>query len=264
MASATPPRSIKLPRHRLSHFATSLLKLHPLHQVLVPPPEPSSSPVRVICLSDTHNTQPNLPHGDVLIHAGDLTEYGSFDELQSQLRWLSSQPHDHKIVVAGNHDVLLDQKFLNKYPERRYGQEKTANDLDWGDVQYLEDSSLEIEVLVNIQGRYSFSKRTFRVYGSPWTPQYGISAFQYPQQEDVWSKRIPSNTDIVVAHGPPRLNLDARDIHRAGCAFLAREIRRIRPQLVVFGHIHASYGREDVVLDRVRWHWEEIINQWAG
>lgn len=108
------------------------------------------------------------------------------------------------------------------------------------------------------------SSQNFTIYGSPWTPQYGISAFQYAREEDIWTGTIPSNTDIVIVHGPPRLHLDRRDFHRAGCPYLAKEIGRVRPALVVFGHIHVSYGREDVVLDQVRQLFEDILCDWAG
>ena len=41
--------------------------------------------VRIVCVSDTHNAAPGegytLPKGDVLIHAGDLTNQGSHAEL---------------------------------------------------------------------------------------------------------------------------------------------------------------------------------------
>lgn len=48
-------------------------------------PAMPASPVRTVCISDTHNIQPELPDGDVLLHAGDLTNRGTFDELQAQL-----------------------------------------------------------------------------------------------------------------------------------------------------------------------------------
>ncbi|CCF46674.1 Ser/Thr protein phosphatase, partial [Colletotrichum higginsianum] len=35
---------------------------------------------RFVCVSDTHNTAVKLPKGDVLIHAGDLTNQGSYPE----------------------------------------------------------------------------------------------------------------------------------------------------------------------------------------
>jgi hypothetical protein len=220
----------------------------------------------VVCVSDTHNKQPVLPPGDILIHAGDLTENGSFDEIQAGLTWLSSQPHQFKILIAGNHDVLLDEAFLRKYPERRYGQSKTKEDLDWGDVMYLEDSSVTLYVPI---GRSSSRSRRVVIFGSPWTPQYGISAFHYrpDRGSDHWSERLGdlpvAPATIIVTHGPPKLYLDRQGIHQAGCPYLLAEIARIRPRLHVFGHIHAAYGREDVVLDTVRQAHDDVQIGWG-
>lgn len=158
------------------------------------------------------------------------------------------------ILIAGNHDVLLDEDFLDTYPERRYGQTKKRADLDWGTITYLENSTATLRV----------GSRHLTVFGSPWTPRYGVSAFQYAPDSDVWDGTLPTGVDIVVAHGPPHLHQDARDFHRAGCRYLAAEIARVRPRLVVFGHIHAAYGREDVVLDGARRRYEEVVGGWAG
>lgn len=56
---------------------------------------------RIVCVSDTHNNTPKLPPGDVLIHAGDLTNQGSYDELERAVAWLEKTPFEVKIVVAG-------------------------------------------------------------------------------------------------------------------------------------------------------------------
>lgn len=257
-------RSIKIPGRRLRNLATSLLKIHPLQgssasatcdPTILPP-------VEIVCISDSHNKQPDLPPGDVLIHAGDLTENGSFDEIQTNLTWLSSQPHKHKILISGNHDVLLDAEFLEQHPKRRYGQTKSAADLDWGSAQYLKDTSTTLAFQTS--NSEDAETRQLKIFGSPWTPRYGISAFQYPREEDIWSDRIPEDIDILVTHGPPRLYLDTTGIHKAGCVFLAKEISRIRPRLVVFGHIHAAYGRQNVALDASRQLYDDIINQWGG
>ena len=37
---------------------------------------------RFVCISDTHNCTVKLPKGDVLIHAGDLTNQGSLSEVR--------------------------------------------------------------------------------------------------------------------------------------------------------------------------------------
>jgi predicted phosphodiesterase len=54
-----------------------------------------------VCISDTHNQTPKLPKGDILIHAGDLTNQGSYSELQKSVAWLERQDFEAKIVVAG-------------------------------------------------------------------------------------------------------------------------------------------------------------------
>jgi predicted phosphodiesterase len=262
------PRVDKLPHQRLRNVATALLELHPLHSSPLAPLPPSASPIRIVCVSDTHNTQPDLPEGDILIHAGDLTEYGSFDEIQTQLTWLSSQPHRYKLMVAGNHELLLDEAFLRMHPERLYGEIKRMEDLEWGSVHYLCESSVTLDLEMPQNGSRDPSQpetRRLTVFGSPWTPQHGTAAFQYRRgrTEDRWAHRIPSNADIVITHGPPRYHLDGRNSHHQGCPSLGRELIRVRPRLVVFGHIHISYGREDVVLDGIQRTYEAILNDWS-
>lgn len=255
----------RVPRRR--KVAAAIVRAHPANTTSI---EASSiSSVRVVCISDTHNSQPVIPSGDIVIHAGDLTENGSFDEVQTSLNWLSSLPHKHKILVAGNHDVLLDDAFLSKHPERRYGQSKSRHDLDWGDVTYLRDSAITLEISDNtLEWHANTSNRTITIFGSPWTPQYGSSAFQYrPSNYDHWEEIFSALNhvpDIIVTHGPPHLHLDKRDFHRAGCPYLAQEIRRLRPRLHVFGHIHVGYGKETVALDTVQSLYEEVATGWSG
>ena len=58
-----------------------------------------------MCISDTHNASPRgafkLPAGDVLIHAGDLTNQGSYSELEKTVKWLDEADFEIKIVIAG-------------------------------------------------------------------------------------------------------------------------------------------------------------------
>ena len=262
--SISTPRNIKLPRQRLRNLAAKLLHMSPFYDTPITSLPSTQYPVvKVVCISDTHNTRPELPAGDILIHAGDLTESGTVKELQAQLTWLSSQPHRHKVVIAGNHDVALDEVFLENNPHWKRRMSGTLHDLDWQSIHYLQDASLELEIPTESRTKTPTSRKIL-IYGSPRTLQYGVSAFQYPRDQDIWTSKIPSNTDIVITHGPPRLHLDARDFYRAGCPYLAHEIARVRPKLAVFGHIHVARGREHVVLDRVQRLHEEIINEWAA
>ena len=66
--------------------------------------------VRFVCVSDTHNASPKsgafkLPKGDVLIHAGDLTKQGTYQELRKALEWIAEADFHQKIVIAGKMHV---------------------------------------------------------------------------------------------------------------------------------------------------------------
>ena len=124
---------------------------------------------------------------------------GPFDEIQEQLTWLSSQPHQYKLVIAGNHEVVLDEGFLERYLERIFGQVKTLQDLDWSSVHYPRDSSITLSFLILIN---PVTRRSFTVYKSPKSPQYVPSAFQYPRDQDVQAGRVPTNLDIVITRDP--------------------------------------------------------------
>lgn len=227
--------------------------------------------VRVVCISDTHNThntQPALPAGDIIIHAGDLTQSGTVNELTDALDWLSALPHPQKLLVAGNHDRALADPatrdaLLDKYP----------------DVVYLQDSA----VVLNVRGR------VLRVYGSPYTPKHGSWVFQYPrvslispqsaprqefattnvQREEtelqascIWPS-IPLATDILVTHGPPFAHLDLSP-RGSGCVSLLSALWHVRPRLHVCGHIHGARGVEALLWGRAQLAYEELCAGRSG
>lgn len=213
------------------------------------------NPITLVCISDTHNTKPaSLPNGDVLLHAGDLSQYGTFGEIQNQLDWLDAQSHEHKVVIAGNHDLLLDTAFTEAHPDRELnrhpGQRRT--DLRWGSVKYLENES----VTLHIKGKNRF----IRIFGSPWTPRFGNWAFQYdPKQEkgpldSVLS--LPPEVDVVLVHGPPKEHLDDGG---KGCELLLGELWKNRPPVVVCGHIHAGRGEEVLSFDSAQKAFENVM-----
>ena len=203
-----------------------------------------ATPIRIVCISDTHNTKPSdLPEGDILVHAGDLSQFGTFTEIQAQLSWLASQPHPHKIVIAGNHDLLLDATFVAAHPDRELDRPgKARGDLEWADVRYLEHKAIDLTV----------GDRSVRIFGSPWTPRCGSWAFQYDDANAPWENLVPEETDVVVVHGPPKGHLDDGG---KGCGILLKELWRARPRVVVCGHIHAGRGEQWLHFDGVdRWY----------
>ncbi|KAF6832181.1 phosphoric ester hydrolase [Colletotrichum musicola] len=207
--------------------------------------------VTVVCISDTHNTQPRLPPGDILVHAGDLTASGTVKELRATVEWIKKQPHRHKVVVAGNHDLCLDGK-LEK------GEEEVV---DWGDVIYLNRSSATLQVPVSSSPGGTAKTRNVRVYGSPYTPKHGDWAFQYPRSQaaqDPWAGSVPDGTDVLITHAPPKGHMDDPR-GNWGCEMLSAELWRARPRLHVFGHVHCGHGREAVGFDALQGAYEDVV-----
>ena len=177
--------------------------------------------MRLVALADTHGAHDGLtvPDGDVLIHAGDLTERGTLPQLERVADWLRSLPHRHKVLIAGNHDFWLQ------------GNRGGARDLFHG-LTYLEDEETVIE------GR--------RFYGSPWQPwfyDWAFNARRGPVIDAIW-QLIPEGIDVLITHGPPHGFGDL--VHRGervGCEDLLRHLGRVQPKLHFFGHIHEDRGQ---------------------
>jgi predicted phosphodiesterase len=197
--------------------------------------------VRIVCLSDTHNRHDALrvPDGDVLVHAGDATMHGSAEEIAAFDAWLGSLPHRHKLLIAGNHDFLFEQR-------PRSARELIRN------ATYLEDSGAELDGL--------------RFWGSPWQPWFFDWAFNLRRGAPLKEKwaLIPEGTDVLVTHGPPHGVLDrvggvvprlmaaaTGGREHVGCEELRDAVLRLRPRVHVFGHIHEGYGEES--LDGIRY-----------
>jgi hypothetical protein len=74
MSSENKQRVIKLPGQRLRNLATNSTQAAPIAFFPFDPFDDFDISIRIVSISDIHNTQPDLPQGDILIHAGDLTE----------------------------------------------------------------------------------------------------------------------------------------------------------------------------------------------
>ena len=212
---------------------------------------PGTARIRIVCISDTHSihdAQPPLPDGDILIHAGDLTQSGTDRELKQALAWLNARSHPYKLFIAGNHDVaLVSPEARSRIPPG---------------LTYLENSSVEL----TIRGR------KLLIFGSPYTPKHGSWPFQYPRihppytarpppkAHEIWS-HIPPLTDVLITHGPPFAHLDA---NRFGCYALLSALWQVRPRLHVFGHIHAGRGVEHIKWDQAQMAYEDIYAGRAG
>ncbi|PTB92429.1 metallophosphoesterase [Marinobacter sp. B9-2] len=180
--------------------------------------------MRIVCISDTHSRHreiPDIPDGDILVHAGDCTGSGSLPALDEFTQWFGSLPHSRKILIAGNHDFSFE-----KYPAwSREMCEKSG-------ILYLQDEQLTINGLV--------------FFGSPWTPLYKQMAFNADETKMFEVRAgIPDSTNVLITHGPAWRVLDyvPRDSEHAGCFPLAKRIDELLELRVhVCGHIHEGYG----------------------
>ncbi|KAF1921237.1 Metallo-dependent phosphatase-like protein [Ampelomyces quisqualis] len=249
---------------RLLFCAPIKLLLHHAHHLIISlrsAPLPSQPAIRVVCISDTHTHTPaNVPDGDILIHAGDLTNAGNVAEIQAQINWLAGLPHREVVVVAGNHDVFLDARTRSHLEEReRSGQ------LDWKRVHYLQHRRLSLTI--EVEGSHESGddrtpllvgqrQRRIRIYGAPQIPSFftgkagGVHAFMYPRGQNAWSETVPEDTDILVTHTPPKWHLDLELPLGLGCEHLLKEVRRVKPALHVFGHVHWGAGKTVVWWDK--------------
>lgn len=187
---------------------------------------------RIVCISDTHGIHekiPPLPWGDILIHAGDFTGWGTYSEIEKFAQWMSNQDHEIKIVIAGNHDEDAQDTARMKTLFGNF------------DIVYLKDSWTTAD--------------GFKIYGTPYTPEF--CGWYFMEHEYALANRynmIPEDTNILICHGPPRgihdeskIDLrrfrDDRGPNRVGSTALAARIPQLSSlKLFVCGHIHAGRG----------------------
>ena len=184
--------------------------------------------MRIVCISDTHSVMEfkDLPDGDVLIHAGDLSLVGEAHEIQHTLGLLRKFPHKHKIFIGGNHDNALAEFGTNLFEE----QMKPYKDRT--PLIYLQGSKVRIEH----EGQH------YTVFGSPVIPhndafRAGARAFMLDGTTNRhWGLAPPC--DILITHGPPAHMLDGG----YGDPILTNYVQQIKPKLHVFGHVHSAHG----------------------
>ena len=193
--------------------------------------------MKFVAISDTHNRfrELSIPDADVIICAGDSTSTGTVSQIRAFCEWYGNLPHKHKILIAGNHDWGFQDK-----------PNKCKKLCEENGITYLQDSGCEIDGI--------------KIWGSPQTPEFCDWAFNCWRTEkeyaldkidEVYQKgykfigtywdMIPSDTDILVTHGPPFGILDQCP-NSVGCQLLFDKVLKISPTYHIFGHIHEGSG----------------------
>jgi len=179
--------------------------------------------MKLVLMSDSHGAHNAIPvpNGDIFVHAGDFSGMGREEEVKSFAEFLRKLPHKHKIVIAGNHEVSFERN--------REEAEKWLGD----SCTYLNNSGVTVEGL--------------KFWGSPVQPFFDntntwVFGVHRPEIKDVWDK-IPENTDVLITHGGPYGILDKLvNGENVGCPYLLTAVKKIKPKLHVFGHIHEAMG----------------------
>lgn len=185
------------------------------------------------CVGCLHGTFPKLEGGDLLIVTGDITASDKIEQYLKFNEWLSKQEYTRKIVIAGNHDMLLQKGVACEI----------KTDLTYDIVPiiahnavYLQDSTHEFENL--------------KIWGTPHSLTFqGINpkctAFTGHEIDlEEYYQKIPDDIDILVSHTPFYGILDAsRDNYLCGSRVLRDEVDRVRPRLFVCSHIHEQGGQ---------------------
>ena len=120
----------------------------------------------IVAISDTHggHSDIDVPICDVLIHAGDVCDFGDIDQLEHFMVWFSEQPARYKIFVSGNHDTMFEQRAEH------------LRALIPSEVLYLECSVVDIE---------------------------GVSFASVPARGELLCSVALENVDIMITHGAP-------------------------------------------------------------
>lgn len=210
--------------------------------------------MRLIAISDTHGNLPEIPQGDVLCIAGDISPLKYQRNLPSMVPWLAKRfatwadklPVEKVVLVAGNHD------FVFQSPEYRDAAIAAVTSL--GKVVYLENST------------YEHNGKLF--YGSPWViGPAGWAFYDETKQLEMIEETMPEGVDVAIFHQPLEYGGNGRvlqvpswmigqtfdssfltddHLHPSyGSTALDNIVEKKAPKLVVTGHVHS--GNHEIV-----------------
>jgi len=200
--------------------------------------------MKILCISDTHgfHNQLIIPEGiDMIIHAGDISNHKEFTknsiECINFLNWYSVLNIKHKILIPGNHDGYLEWS------------------LDYNNIDSLKANHPTINFLFHEETTI----KGIKIFGSPYTPTFFSWSFMRDRSvlHRYWNS-IPSNTDILITHGPPKGILDlayGETLEYCGDKSLLNKVLEIQPQYHIFGHIHENedcYNKGTRTLDNCK------------
>ncbi len=193
--------------------------------------------VDVVVMSDTHNRHHRVLvplGGDVVVHCGDFTNYCTYAEVASFAEWFGALPHKFKLVIPGNHDIVLDTKYY---------------DATWDMWHHQKESAARIRRLFEAQGITLLVNEFVEVEGVVFAgyscvPSRGpFGAFQKDESKQFLDSCAHQRVDVLLTHSPPYGVLDRNTLGaHVGCPDVSAIVTALNPQFHVFGHVHSGYG----------------------
>ena len=190
---------------------------------------------KLLHVSDTHGHRPELPEADLIVHTGDICNRGTYNELVTNLLWLSEQKAERKLFCPGNHDMFLDVDHMDG------GSQDEIIAL----IKMMDEKS----VTIMSQGYFVFRGKLFGV--SSYQPIFMGWGFNVSPSEQMLSfeKVLASDPDFLVTHCPPNMVLDvAYGGHHVGSPSLSEVLYNhmyTKDKMLtthLFGHLHESRG----------------------
>lgn len=191
--------------------------------------------MRIFAISDTHGELPNnVPECDLLIHAGDIMP----DRIGKE--WLRHNPN------LGE-QWMFDIWVPHYYRMLKEGRFKEMAFI-WGNHDWTMDTTASISRALPksmvVLTDHEMTLQGLRVWGSPWSNRFmGWSWMKDPAALAASYKAIPKGIDILISHQPP-LGYGSHTLNdgEIGSAELTKELDRIKPKVVICGHIHCGFG----------------------
>ena len=161
----------------------------------------------------------HLPPGNILIHSGNFTTGGRYEEFVQFDNWLRSVADTYHYRV-----VVLGEKDTTKYKDN-WDQMKS---LLRGATHVLCDTT---EVICGL-----------RIRGCPWRGPHKTRSFFPPRRKSPFDDLL--DVDIIVSHEPSYGRLDSSDYGKThiGNRDLAEAIKQAQPGLHLHGGVPAGRG----------------------
>ncbi len=167
----------------------------------------------IVVISDTHSKHRKItvPQCNILIHLGDVCNYGNQSEMADFFEWYLEQDAQIKILIAGNHDAEFAKglaSFSELVPEG---------------IVLLENCKAVIRCEKDGADEISFATVPVRLKGI---------GKEWVDLDDV---------DILLTHCPPRDILDGKKHY--GSRRLVEHVAKYKPKFHLFGHVHFNEPR---------------------